>query len=252
MRKFLIIPALGALVVGGALTAATVQAQSTPAHVAPAMNHNSIQPETTLSISATADVKVEPDIAFISGGVVSEARTAEEALQMNANDMAGVFEALEEAGVDRINIQTSNFSLNPRYEYPNNQPRKLIGYTASNQVTAKITDLDEVGNIIDAMVSMGGNTFSGVRFAVEDTSDLMDEARKMAMQDAIDRADLYAEVSGYDVARIVTISESGSYSPQPQPQMAMMRMEAADAATQIAGGELSYSATVNVVFEFAR
>ena len=79
MRKFLIIPALGALVVGGALTAATVQAQSTPTHMSPAMNHNSIQPETTLSISATAEVKAEPDVAFISGGVVSEARTAEEA-----------------------------------------------------------------------------------------------------------------------------------------------------------------------------
>ena len=112
--------------------------------------------------------------------------------------------------------------------------------------------MDEVGNIIDAMVSMGGNSFSGVRFAVEDTSELMDEARKMAMQDAIARAELYADVSGYDVARIVTVSESGSYSPQPQPQMAMMRMEAADVSTQISGGELSYSATVNVVFEFAQ
>ena len=188
------------------------------------MNHNSIQPETTLNISATSSVSAAPDIAFLSGGVTTEARTAAEA------------------------IQTSNFSLNPRYNYPQNSERVLVGYTASNQLRVTVRDMDKVGGVIDAMVAEGGNTFSGVQFGVEDPSELLDEARRDAMRDAMSRANLFADVSGLSVARIVTISENTQSAPSPQP--VMMRAAAMEAApTQISGGELSFSATVNVVFE---
>ncbi|HBH88511.1 SIMPL domain-containing protein [Ponticaulis sp.] len=212
------------------------------------MNHNSIQPETTLNLSATSSVSAAPDIAYLSGGVTTEARTAAEAIRQNAADMAGVYAALERAGLEEANIQTSNFSLNPRYNYPQNSERVLVGYTASNQLRVTVRDMDKVGGVIDAMVAEGGNTFSGVQFGVEDPSELLDEARRDAMRDAMSRANLFADVSGLSVARIVTISENTQSAPSPQP--VMMRAAAMEAApTQISGGELSFSATVNVVFE---
>ena len=234
------------MAMGLAFSAAPAQAQTTM------MTTNAIQPETTLSISATAKVMAEPDVAYLNGGVTSEAETAKEALRKNAADMAGVYEALEAAGLDRKHIQTSNFSLQPKYVYPKNGERYLSGYTVSNQVMAKVTDMDNVGPLIDAMVSQGGNTFNGVSFSIQDPSDLVDEARRKAMTDAMERAKLYADVAGYDISRIVTIDEGGGYSPEPRPQM--MRAASADMAesTQISGGELTYSASVNVVFELKK
>ena len=153
-------PAFAAMAMGLAFSAAPAQAQTTM------MTTNAIQPETTLSISATAKVMAEPDVAYLNGGVTSEAETAKEALRKNAADMAGVYEALEAAGLDRKHIQTSNFSLQPKYVYPKNGERYLSGYTVSNQVMAKVTDMDNVGPLIDAMVSQGGNTFNGVSFSM--------------------------------------------------------------------------------------
>lgn len=240
-------PVLAALAMGLAFSAAPAQAE-------PVMiSTNAIQPETTLSISATAEVTAEPDVAYLTGGVVSEAVTAEAALRQNAVDMAGVYEALEAAGLERKDIQTSNFSLQPKYVYPKNAERQIVGYTVSNQVTVKVTDMDRVGELIDAMVSRGGNNFNGVRFAIQDPSELVNEARRKAMKDAMARAELYAEVAGYDIARIVTIDEGGSYAPSPSP-VVMRSMAESDsyAATQVSGGELSYSASVNVVFELTK
>jgi uncharacterized protein YggE len=241
-------PLAAAMVAGLVFSAIPAQAQ-----VMNSVSPNAIQPETTLSISATSDVKSAPDVAYLTGGVVSTAPTAREALQMNANDMAGVYKALEAAGLEKKNIQTSNFSIQPQYTYPENAERILNGYQVSNQVTAKVTDLDKLGSIIDAMVAQGGNTFSGIQFAVEDPSDLVNEARRDAIKDAMARAQLYADATGYSVARIVTISENEIYSPQPQPKM-MARAMMSDGAesTQISGGEISYSATVNVTFEFRK
>lgn len=218
---------------------------------------NSIQPETTLSISAESTIMAEPDIAFLTAGVESEAKTAQAAMSDNARAMNGVFDALQEAGVARKDMQTSNFSLQPRYEYlksvtgSNSGKRRLAGYVVSNQLTVKVRDLDALGATMDALVTAGGNTFSGIRFALDDEKGVRGKARIEAMKEAVAKAELYASAAGYKVARIVTISEGGDYSPQPMRDMAMARV-AGSAPTPIASGELGYTSSVNVLFELTR
>lgn len=210
---------------------------------------NSIQPETTVSISATGVVEKEPDIAVMTTGVQTEARTAAQAVADNAKRMASVFEAVEAAGIVKKDMQTSNFSLQPRYDYSSRgAPPRVTGYTASNQISITVRDLDNLGETMDAIISAGSNTFGGLRFGLDDPSDAKDEARRAAMADARQRAELYADAAGLKVKRIVTISESGSYNPGPMPVMQARKMESA-APTPIATGEVGYSITVNVVFE---
>lgn len=220
----------------------------------PSGHPNSIQPETTLSISAEGRVMRAPDIAIIRTGVKTEAETAAAALAQNSTAMNGVFRVLERANIAERDMQTSNFSLQPRYDYssrPNGGPAKLIGYTASNQLAVTVRDLDKLGETMDALVEAGGNTFSGLQFGLDDDRAAKDEARRIAMQSAIARAELYAGAAGYDLARVVTISESGGFTPQP---MAMARGASMDMAesTPIASGEVGYSVTVNVVFELRK
>lgn len=213
---------------------------------------NSIQPETTLSISAEGSVNREPDIAFLNAGVQTQGKTAQEAMTANRTAMNGVFEALAAANVDQRDMQTSNFSLQPQYDYSNRengQPR-LTGYQASNQLTVKVRDLDTLGDTMDALVSAGGNTFNGLNFALEDDRAAKNAARDIAMKEAIARAELYAAASGYELARVVTISESGGMRPQPMAMMAEARNM--DRSTPIASGEVGYSVTVNVVFELRK
>jgi len=213
---------------------------------------NSIQPETTLSISASGSVNREPDIAFLNAGVQTQGQTAQAAMSANSTAMNGVFDALAAADIDRRDMQTSNFSLQPQYDYSNRengQPR-LTGYQASNQLTVKVRDLDNLGETMDALVSAGGNTFSGLNFALEDDRAAKNAARDIAMKEAIARAELYAAASGYEVARVVTIAESGGMRPQPMQMMAEAR--SVDRATPIATGEVGYSITVNVLFELRK
>ncbi|MEO0465052.1 MAG: SIMPL domain-containing protein [Pseudomonadota bacterium] len=218
---------------------------------------NSVQPETTLAITASGEAMREPDIAFITTGVQTEAKTAQDAMAENRVAMNGVFDALRSAGLPDRDIQTSNFSLNPRYEYPRSSSgtntRVLIGYTVSNMVTAKVSDLDDLGETLDSLVEAGGNTFNGVRFGLEDDTSARNEARQAAMGEALERAELYASAAGYRVSRIVTINEYESQRG-PQPQVMMERAMAMDssAPTPISGGEIGYSVQVNVTFELVK
>lgn len=266
MRRFLPIITSTAALVLILPQAACAQMQgltqsAAPAVVGPYQAPNSIQPETTLSISAQATVKREPDIAYITAGVQEQRETATEAMAAQAKSMTGVFDALEKAGVAKKDMQTSNFSLSPRYEYfqikqkdgSTRGEQRLVGYIASNQLTIKVRDLDNLGTTLDSLVGAGGNTFNGLSFALDDDAEVMDEARREAMADARARADLYAKAAGLKVLRIVTISESGGYAPSPIPMARMKEAMAMDAvSTPVAGGEVGYSATVNVLFELGR
>jgi uncharacterized protein YggE len=221
------------------------------ASVSGSYHPNSIQPETTVSISATATVEREPDIAIMTTGVQTDARTAAQAVAENAKLMASVFKAVEKAGIAEKDMQTSNFSLHPQYNYSSKlssgAPR-LTGYRATNQLSVTVRDLDSLGETMDALVSAGSNQFNGLQFALDDPSDAKDEARRGAMQKARERAELYAAAAGLKVKRIVTISEGGGYNPGPMP-MARAWAQAMDSATPIATGEVGYSITVSVVFE---
>jgi uncharacterized protein YggE len=226
-----------------------------------AMNHNSIQPETTLTINAEAKINVAPDIAYISAGVTEERATASEAMAAQAAAMNGVFSALEKAGIAAKDMQTSGLSLYPRYDYLEVTQRdgsvrgeqKLAGYVASNNITARVRKLDTLGATIDSLVKAGGNTFSGVTFALDNDKDLKNQARTQAMKEALAKADLYANAAGLKVARIVTISEGYEYSPQPvmmaRAEMAMMD---ASAPTPVAAGEVGVTASVSVLFELVK
>lgn len=223
------------------------------------MNPNSIQPETTLQINAEAKINREPDIAYITAGVTEERATAGEAMAAQAASMNGVFSALEAAGIAARDMQTSGLSLYPRYDYIEEKLKdgssrgvqKLAGYVATNQVTAKVRNLDTLGATIDSLVKAGGNTFSGVTFAIEDDKEIKNEARAKAMKESIAKAELYANAAGLKVARIVSINEGYEYAPQP---MAMARSEKAMdmAASPVASGEVGVTASVSVLFELVK
>lgn len=259
--SMLILRQAGAALALAALVAPVACAQSTPLSGANAVtaHPNSIQPETTLSVQAEGQVMADPDIAYITTGVETEADTAQAAMAANREAMNRVFAVLRQAGIDDRDMQTSNFQIYPRYDYvkvregnTSRDRRELQGYNVSNQLTVKVRDLDALGPTLDALVEAGGNTFNNLRFALDDDTEAMNEARRAAVQSALARAELLATAAGYQVGRIVTMSES-TYRGGPQPMAMMARAESADMApTPIAAGEVSYSANVSITFELVR
>lgn len=245
---------------GFALLAATAMAACAGAPAAsaqppspyPTPPLSAIQPETTISVNGRGTVERAPDIAMITVGVSVDAETASAAMSQQTTRMNAVFAAVKAAGIADRDMQTSNLSLNPVYDYPNNQQPRLRGYNASNQITIKVRDLANLGKTLDAVVKSGGNTIQGVSFSIDKPEAYQNEARIEAIKDAQAKAELYAEAVGYRVKRIVTISEM-DFFPQPVPMMARMQMQDVSAeATPVAAGEVSLMQNVSVVFELAR
>ena len=203
---------------------------------------------TLLRVSAEGKVEGRPDMATINLGVQTQARTAQAAVEANAQQMTRLLAALAHAGVAERDVQTSNVSVNPQQQYRENQPPLTTGYQANNTVIAKIRNIDGVGRVIDATVAAGGNNVNGVYFSYQNPEAQMDAARRNAIAEARRRAAIYASALDMHVARIVAVEEGGGYSP-PVP-MPMARMAAVDAAvTPVEPGQIETTASVSVTFE---
>jgi len=253
-RFFLPLAAAAALF-PAALAPSAASAQAAPAPVLSATG-------TLLTLSAEGKVTRVPDLAVFTAGVVSQGKTASQALAANAADMTRVIAALRQAGIAERDIQTSNLSLNPVYQPQRSLPDgtidppqpRIIGYQANNSVSVRQSKLGDYGKVIDTLVNAGANQVNGPSFEVDNADAALDEARVAAMKKARARAELYARAAGLRVVRMLSISESGGWSP---PQPVMYRMAAMDAAappappSPVQAGELQLSLTVSVQFELA-
>ncbi len=246
MKSLFRAAAFGALIVAGASAPALAQ-ETTPAAAATMFQ------ATTLSLSAYGETRTAPDMATISLGVQTDAPTAAEALRANALKMNQVIAALKRGGIADKDIQTSGLNVSPQYIYQENLPPKLTGYQVSNQVTIVVHDLTKLGQAVDASVSAGANTVGGISFGLEDSDKAENAARLDAVKNLQAKANLYAQAMGYRVARLVTLSEGGGYSPAPPVPMGFFANKAMAAdSTPVQAGELKVRIDINATFELVR
>ncbi|HET9810664.1 MAG TPA: SIMPL domain-containing protein [Sphingomicrobium sp.] len=234
---------LTALAVATALAAMPAAAQVTTELAQPISG-------TRLDITATGEVTRVPDLAIISAGVVTRSTTASGALGENSARMERVIAALKRAGIADRDIQTSSINLNPEYRYEENKAPQLVGYSASNQVTIRFRDIRNSGKILDALVAEGANQINGPTMTLDEPEEALDEARANAVAAGRARAELYARALGKSVARVISVSESGSSHPVPPPMpYAAMAARAEIADTKIVPGEQKLQVNLSMVFE---
>ncbi len=210
---------------------------------------NTVQHEMSqgkLYVAATGHAAQAPDQAKVSAGVVTQAPTAGDAMRQNAAQMTSAFAALKRAGIEARNITTSQMSLQPQYDYQNRKAPRITGYEVRNTVTAKTYNLEEVGPMLDALVSAGVNNINGVTFSIKDSKSAKAKARLDAIAQAREKAENMAKAAGVRLGKVLEIRENSSM--RPQPAMYMARMSAESAATPISAGEQTLSVTVNITY----
>jgi uncharacterized protein YggE len=150
--------------------------------------------------------------------VESSAIRASAALSQNNKQMLTTIDALQQAGVAKRDIQTNSVQLYSRIEPPvipstgSAQPTesKADNYTAANTVQVTVRDLDALGSLLDAVVTAGANRIQGLRFEVSDPAASLQQARELAWQDAQNKAQQLAALSGLQLGQVMSMQESGA------------------------------------------
>ncbi len=212
-------------------------------------------------VTGQGKIAVEPDLVLLSIGVDSTGATVNEANAEASTAMDAIVRALKNAGLEDKDIQTTSFNIYPMYEYREElesgirrNKQVLVGYRVNNSASIKIRDLDSVGEIIDDVVTAGGDStrVNNIRFTVEDPSPMMTQLREEAVADAMTKAQHFADLTGVGLGRLVFVSEGGATSPIVQgfgdQRMAFAEAAMSAPAPSISGGELDLTLNVQAVF----
>jgi uncharacterized protein YggE len=240
----------------GSLTSAELAAFA--GSIAPALGQISGSQQAGIWVTGLGKVTLDPDLALLSLGVEVRADTVEAARAEAAAAMTGIIEALKARGIADEDIQTRFFNISPEYTYQEvyedgrrYNKQVLTGYRVSNNVTAKIRDLDIVGATIDEVVQGGGDAtrINSIRFTVEDASAASVQARERAVLDALAKADQFATLTGVARGSLLFITESGGSIPVARNFDGMEAAAFADSVvTPISAGELELQVSVQLVF----
>ena len=192
-----------------------------------------------ITVLGTGSVNVTPDRASFAFGTVNQAATANGALTASSQSIARVIAAIKKAGVAQADIQTSDVSLSPRM---NDTGNEIVGYTASNTVTATIRKLGDAGDVVDAAVGAGSNQVYGPNLLASDQDAAYRNALKAAVADARAKAETLAAAANLTLGKITAIVEGGGAMPMP------VAVGAKDSSVPIEPGTQKIEATVSVTF----
>jgi uncharacterized protein len=201
-----------------------------------------------VTVVGAGEVQGAPDTLNVNASIEFVAPDVTGAMNQTSDRQQAVINALVDAGVDRKDINTSQVSLQPQFTGGGDNPQTIVGYRASNSIDVKIRQLDAASQALALIVSSGGDAtrINNVNYSIEDDSQLVQDARARAFNDAKDRAEQYAQLSGTSLGSVISISEvTGTPPPSPLPSMRGAEM----AAVPLEPGQQTVGFSVTVVWE---
>ena len=206
-----------------------------------------------VSVSGTGEVKVQPDEIMLNLAVDVRGKTLDEARKQNDTKVASILKYLKKYGVEDKHVQTAFMNVQPVYnsgEYGQTTPDF---YSAQKTVSVLVKKLDKFDELLSGIYAAGANRVDGIEFRTSQLQKYRDEARKLAVKAAKDKAVLLTSQLGSKVGRVYALSENtgGGY---PVPYRNMMLNKMSEAASMdaggptIAGGQITVTSSVEASF----
>lgn len=168
------------------------------------------------TVTGEGKVTVVPDMAIVNLGITTNGSTVK-ATQTQANEViTKVTQALKDLRIADKDIQTTNYSIYPQYDYTNGSNR-ITGYSVNASLTVTVRNIEDVNSAIDGSTAAGANTVSNIQFTVDEDrqKELLKEAREKAVSEAKEKASSLSSATGMSLGRIINIQETGNSSPRP-------------------------------------
>jgi uncharacterized protein len=213
------------------------------------VNSVTTQKTTTFDVTGEGKAQASADSATVMAGVNAKGDTQKAVQDQINTTINAVTQSVKALGIDSNDIQTSNYSINPNYEYANGA-QKQNGFTASTNLTIKVKDISKVNAVIDGVTAAGATNVNNLGFDTVDKTSAQNEARQKAIADAKKKAADAAGAAGFKLGNLVNYQESENGNQRPIPMLkAVGGSASADSSTNIQPGSNDVDITVTLSYE---
>jgi uncharacterized protein len=202
-----------------------------------------------ITVVGRGEASARPDLAWVDLGVSVRADSVSTAASKAGDHAEAVLSVLDGSGVDRADVTTADYSVHPEYDHREGS-QHLLGYRVTNRIRIRVTDLSQLGDLVDRSVAAAGDSaiVDNISFSINDDSTVSTQARELAWADARGKAEHLATLAGRQLGAVVSIVESAVRSPGPFPTP---RLAAMAEGTPIEAGTATVTVTLVAKFELA-
>jgi uncharacterized protein YggE len=201
----------------------------------------------SIQATGTASLNVQPDQVQLSVSVITQGSTAAQAGQQNAAQTNAMIAALNQLLGKSGSLQTTGYSIYPRYSSVPGQTSTIVGYTAQNTLLATAYDLTLSGPLIDAANQAGAGAVSGLTFGLQDPEPSRLQALTQAGKIALSHASAIAAGLGAKAGSVLSAVEGSSGSIVP-----VVSGAGAASSTPVISGTVTVSATVTITVQLSQ
>jgi len=204
-----------------------------------------------ITVSGEGKVYAKPDVAIVSLGVTTEGgATVSDVTNKNTERMNAVIEAVKSLGVEDKDIQTTNYSLSPLYNYTEAAGRLFQGYKLDQSIQVKIRDFTKIGDILAQATAKGANLASNLQFTIDNPEQLKEQARAKAIAKAKTNAQNLAKESGISLGKVINVYENYNYPmAYSSAKLGMGSVAEAFPAPIIQPGQQEIDVTINLTYQ---
>ncbi len=207
--------------------------------------------QNTIAVNGEGKEIGTPNIAVTDIGLVTEKADVASAQKENTDKMNKLISEVKKKGIKDADIQTSNYSVYPKYDYTNGKSN-ISGYSVNQTVTLKIRDLNKISDVLAKVGEVGVNQVNSLNFTIDDTENLRAAAREKALISAQEKALTLAKDLGVKLVRVVSYNEyvpTDAYTVKSYPMAAGMGGGVSAPAPDIQSGSLDVKVDVTVIYE---
>jgi len=205
-----------------------------------------------ITVSGEGKVYATPDIATVTLGIETNGAVVKEITQTNVSSMNKIIDGLKNLGIEEKDIQTTQYSVTPQYNYTEKSGRVPNGYTINQNIEVKIRNFDNISSVLDVATQNGANVVSSLAFTIDNPEQFRSEARAKAIEQAKAKAKTLADQAGIKLGDIINVYEN-SYNYSPTYTSAKTLMGGGESVSydsaQIQTGQQEIDMTINVTYK---
>lgn len=213
----------------------------------------------SITVSGEGEMTAIPDVAMITFSVRETAKTSPEAQKATETKVNKALEAIAKLGVDKKDIKTLSYSINPKYEtqggycvtYPCPPTKTIVvGQEVSQTISVKVRKTDSTGEILAAIGSANITDMSGPEFTIDDKTKIEADAKALAIKDAKTKAQAIADALGVSLGAVTQYNEdNGGYYPVMYRADTMsMKAGAVPESVSVPAGENIIKSKVSITY----
>jgi len=221
-----------------------------------ALAQSNIEPP-LVTVTGQAEVRVPPDEVVFTLAVENVDKDMVVASKRTDDSVRQILAIARKNNVKAEDVQTSHISVQPKYntddlpyESRDKVKRVLVGYEVSKTVAIRLREIARFDDLLADVLKAGITRLSNLEFRDSQIRKHRDEARRMAIRAAQEKAKLLAGEIGQSIGPAYSITEESGvdYARTMNQNVSTTTGASSDSDSATAPGTLSVTAQVTVRF----